>query len=79
MQLRVELRHIAPRIWRRLVVPAECTLDVLHDILQIAFGWTSSHLHRFEVGTVHFEVADVPSEWLTIDERHAPLGAVVAS
>lgn len=76
MQLRVELRHITPSIWRRLVVPAEVTLDVLHDILQVAFGWTNSHLHDFHVGDVRFGMADVEDELMVVDERAAPLGAI---
>ena len=76
MQLRVELRDISPPIWRRLVIPAECTLDVVHEILQIAFGWTDSHLHGFEVSPVHFGMADVENELLIVDECFVPLGAV---
>jgi len=48
-QLRVVLREISPIIWRRLLVPAETTLAGLHDILQVAFGWSDEHLHRFVV------------------------------
>ncbi|RLB45489.1 MAG: plasmid pRiA4b ORF-3 family protein [Deltaproteobacteria bacterium] len=76
MQLRVELRHITPTIWRSLVVPAEVTLDVLHDILQVAFGWTNSHLHDFQVADARFGMADVADELMLVDERAAPLGAV---
>ena len=76
MELRVQLREITPPIWRHIAVPADCTLDVLHEILQIAFGWTSSHLHAFKVGTVRFGVADVENELLVVDESHAPLGAL---
>lgn len=46
-ELRVELVGSAPPIWRRLSLPGEVTLDRVHDILQAAFGWTNSHLHRF--------------------------------
>jgi len=46
-QLKVTLRGIQPPIWRRLEVRGDTTLDRLHDILQVAFGWTDSHLHQF--------------------------------
>ena len=46
-ELRIELVGSAPPIWRRLSLPGEVTLDRVHDILQAAFGWTNSHLHRF--------------------------------
>ena len=46
-RLRVDLADSHPPIWRRLTLPSNLTLDVLHDVLQTAFGWTNSHLHRF--------------------------------
>lgn len=46
-QVRVELVGSTPPIWRGLDLAADVTVDVLHDILQVAFGWTDSHLHRF--------------------------------
>ncbi len=38
-----------PPIWRRILVSSETTLSKLHDIIQIAMGWTDSHLHSFEI------------------------------
>ena len=43
------IRQISPMIWRRLLVRSESTLAQLHDIIQIAFGWSDSHLHRFRI------------------------------
>jgi hypothetical protein len=34
-------------LWRRFVVSSKCTLADLHFVLQIGFGWTDFHLHRF--------------------------------
>jgi Plasmid pRiA4b ORF-3-like protein len=48
--VRVDLRHAKPPIWRRLEVRSDLTLDVLHRVLQAAFGWTDSHLWRFSLG-----------------------------
>jgi hypothetical protein len=36
-------------IGRRLLVRSDSTLAALHDTIQIAFGWTDSHLHRFRI------------------------------
>src|SRR5262249_10352945 len=36
-------------IWRRLQVSGSTSLAKLHDILQIAMGWTNSHLDQFVV------------------------------
>src|SRR5512135_605841 len=48
-QLHVWIRRISPMIWRRLLVRNESTLADLHDVLQIAFGWSDFHLHRFRI------------------------------
>jgi pRiA4b ORF-3-like protein len=47
-QIKITLDGTKPPIWRRLLVPGSVTLAKLHDILQIAMGWTDSHLHQFE-------------------------------
>src|SRR5256885_2685325 len=31
----------------RSLVPSDITLADLHDLLQLAMGWTDSHLHEF--------------------------------
>lgn len=46
----VTLEGIEPPIWRRLRVSSDLTLAQLHDVLQIAMGWTNSHLHQFHIG-----------------------------
>jgi Plasmid pRiA4b ORF-3-like protein len=45
-QLRLVLAGVSPLIWRRLQVPTEAMIAELHAVLQIAFGWTDTHLHR---------------------------------
>lgn len=47
--LRITLRETKPPIWRRVAVPADITLGQLHEVIQIAMGWTDSHLHQFIV------------------------------
>lgn len=73
-RLRVELLEIKPLIWRRLLVPAEVKLPKLHQCLQLAMGWTNSHLHQFKVGDTHYGVPD--PEWPELkmrDERQVRL------
>ncbi len=36
--LKIQLLDIEPAIWRRFVVPANITLDRLHDVIQIVMG-----------------------------------------
>lgn len=47
-RIRIVLQDSRPEIWRRLDVPLSTTLLSLHDMIQIAFDWTDSHLFVFE-------------------------------
>jgi len=53
-QLRVQLKGVAPVVWRRLLVPGGVRLDKLHLMLQAAMGWTNSHLHCFRLGDLTY-------------------------
>lgn len=77
-ELRITLRYIEPAIWRRVRVPAGTTLALLHEIIQIAFGWENCHLHEFEIGHTRFTPPDVRDQLHSADEHAAPLGAVVS-
>ena len=70
--LKVVLRGVKPPIWRRLRVATDLTLRDLHHVLQIAIGWTDSHLHEFEVGGKRYGMPD-PQEDIgpsTLDEQN---------
>jgi len=46
-ELEVVLAGSKPRIWRRFEVSSRCTLDDLHNVLQLVMGWQNCHLHEF--------------------------------
>jgi hypothetical protein len=48
-QLKIELEGASPPIWRRVLVPGNASLGRLHDIIQVAMGWSNAHLHQFIV------------------------------
>lgn len=50
-QVTVDLDEASPRIWRQLEVASDTRLDELHPVLQVAMGWTNSHLHEFRMGS----------------------------
>lgn len=54
-RVRVDVGRAKPPIWRRLELRSDLTLDVVHQVLQAAFGWTDSHLHRFALGGDPFD------------------------
>jgi hypothetical protein len=43
-----------PAIWRRIEVPADATLEGLHDVIQVVMGWQGYHLHHFQIGDVMY-------------------------
>lgn len=53
-RLRVEIEDTEPTIYRLLLVRGNIGLDLLHAILQVAVGWTNSHLHKFDLGEVEY-------------------------
>jgi hypothetical protein len=46
-ELKIVLLGAKPSIWRRLHVPGDASLGWLHAVIQVAMGWTNSHLHHF--------------------------------
>ena len=70
LTLTIELRGSRPRIWRRLTLPGDLTLDAVHTLFQAAMGWTDSHLHRFQLG----EGYDEPSFVTAFDEEEGEQG-----
>ena len=56
--LKIDLNQSVPKIWRRVVVSPETRLEKLHWIIQIAMGWTNSHLHQFTHNRKHYAPND---------------------
>lgn len=47
LRIRAELDRSDPLIWREFEIRSDLTLDILHEVLQVAFAWNGTHLHRF--------------------------------
>lgn len=78
-QLKIVLHGSEPPIWRRIQVLSDTTLEALHRILQIAMGWSNSHLHQFKVGDLTYGPPD-PNfpDFDVIDEKDVVLSEVVS-
>ena len=50
LELDITLQNSNPKIWRRVLVPADLNFRELHYVIQFSMGWTNSHLHQFIVG-----------------------------
>jgi hypothetical protein len=53
-RVRVDLAGTKPPLWRRLELASDLFLGEVHEVLQAAFGWTDSHLHRFGSGPEYY-------------------------
>lgn len=69
-QIKVTLLGMDPPIWRRLLVPADLTLEQLHHVLQLAMGWEDCHMHEFCIGQQRFGTPD-PMEQIFGGSRSA--------
>lgn len=48
LRVRIVLDDVVPEVWRLIEIADDQTLGHMHDAIQIAMGWTDSHLHVFE-------------------------------
>jgi hypothetical protein len=54
-QIKISLRGVSkPPVWRRVAVPADITLDVLHELILRVMGWSGGHLHVFSTGWAEY-------------------------
>jgi|SRR6185437_606383 len=72
-QAHVWIRQISPMIWRQRWVRSDSTLADLHDTIQIAFGWTDVHLHRFRLRGKDYGIPLAYGPWYSTDAREVTL------
>jgi hypothetical protein len=79
--LKITLLDIKPSIWRRFQVPSSIRLSCLHSAIQVAMGWTDSHLHQFQKGCKSWGVPEFDefNEFDLVDEGKTILGEVLKS
>ncbi len=76
-QIKVSLNGVRPPIWRRLLISSATDLAELHNIIQIAMGWTDSHLHQFIAGGKRYGEPDPEFDDARIDESGVPIGSLL--
>jgi hypothetical protein len=62
-QIKVTLKGVRPPIWRRLLIPVDCTMDALHCTIQVAMGWQDCHLYAFRTKNRRIEIPDPDDMW----------------
>lgn len=76
-QIKLTLRGTKPPIWRRVQVFSDVTLFQLHGILQVAMGWTDTHLHQFRRGSTYYGTNDPEFGMKRVSERSTRLRDVL--
>ena len=61
--VKASLHGAKPPVWRRLELPSNLTLDMVHEVLQVAFAWHGYHLHQFETACGAFGRPDNDADW----------------
>ncbi|MFT8337416.1 plasmid pRiA4b ORF-3 family protein [Schleiferilactobacillus harbinensis] len=47
LQLKIQLQHEKPVVWRRVIVPDTMHLDQLHVVIQVVLAWDNAHIDQF--------------------------------
>ena len=79
-RVKVSLYGAKPPVWRRLEIPSAMPLNLVHAVLQVAFGWHDYHLHAFETVCGQFGSPDHDDDWAERqDEATATLAQVAGA
>ncbi len=78
LQLKIELKEIEPKIWRRFLVSDSWSFDKLHRIIQLIMGWEDYHLFEFKFDDVRIVPPDEGYlEENELDPRKTKIGQYV--
>jgi len=79
-RVKVSLYGARPPIWRRIEIPSAMRLDLVHEVMQVAFDWHGYHLHVFETVCGQFGAPDDDDDWRDRkDEATVALAQVAAA
>jgi Plasmid pRiA4b ORF-3-like protein len=72
-RLEITLDDVEPQVLRRIEVPISLRLDRLHLTIQVAMGWTSSHLYEIRARDIGWGIPDPDWRDGPLDARKARL------
>ena len=76
-QIKISLIGAKPPIWRTVLVPSNLKLAAFHEVIQVAMGWTNSHLHQFIANNVFYGIPDDDFELEMEDESKYKLSQLL--
>ena len=68
LRIKISLNKTNPLIWRELLVSRDITFYRLHHAIQIAMGWTNSHLFEFTIEG--YRIGEIYENLEEQDESH---------
>ena len=63
VQLAITLDDVTPKVARAVAVPFRIRLDVLHQVIQAAMGWSNSHLYLMSARGISWGEADADDDF----------------
>ena len=76
-QIKISLIGVKPPIWRTVLVYSDIGLGAFHDVIQVAMGWTNSHLHQFIANQGFYGIPDDDFELEMEDETKYKLSQLL--
>jgi Plasmid pRiA4b ORF-3-like protein len=70
-QRMITLKDSKPPMWRGIQVKEDTTLSTLHQIIQIAMGWTNSPLHQCMADGVYDGAPDPEYGFAMVNEQRS--------
>jgi len=67
LQLKISLKEIEPKIWRRVLVEDSISFYELHEVIQKVMSWEDYHLFKFEFNNISITPPD--AGFLEEDEK----------
>jgi len=72
-QFKLTLTDSFPEVWRRILVPDECTLGDLHYVISYSFCWFQDSEHEFSQGSRRFGPKGQRAQGVREDEHRVLL------
>jgi hypothetical protein len=68
IRIKISLDRTDPLIWRELLVTRDITFYKLHHSIQLAMGWTNSHLFEFKIEG--YRIGEIFENMEELDDSH---------
>lgn len=69
-QIKITLKDTSPLIWRRILIPAEFSFELLHDTIQVLFGWQDCHTYDFKIPKKKIKVVQSVNSDMLVFEKY---------